>query len=202
MPKLDLKHEYKTLYNPSAKTFSVVTVPAFSFLMIDGQGDPNVSQSYSDAVQALYTLAYTLKFHLKKTGGADYGVMPLEGLWWVDDMSQFTTHDKAAWQWTMMLMQPDFISDALVQQARELAFKKKPLAALERIRFETFEEGLSAQILYYGAYADEGPTIAKLHTFIHESGHELRGKHHEIYLGDPRKTAPAKLKTVIRQPMV
>ncbi len=201
MPKLDLKREYKNLYNPSAKTFSVVNVPALSFLMIDGQGDPNVSQAYSDAVQALYALAYTLKFHVKKTGGADFAVMPLEGLWWVDDMSQFNTRDKAAWQWTMMLAQPAFISDALVQEAKQLAFKKKPLAALERIRPETFEEGLSAQILYYGAYADEGPTIAKLHAFIHESGHALRGKHHEIYLGDPRKTAPAKLKTVIRQPM-
>lgn len=201
MTKPDLKRAYQELYNPSAKTISVVTVPPLNFLMLDGAGDPNTAQAYSDAVQALYTLAYTLKFHLKKNGGAEYVVMPLEGLWWADDMTQFTTLKKEDWRWTMMLLQPDFITPALVQEAKHIAHKKKPLAALAEVRFETFEEGLAAQILYVGAYADEGPTIQRLHAHIHESGHELRGKHHEIYLGDPRKTAPAKLKTVIRQPM-
>lgn len=200
MARLELVRQWKNLYAPSAKAISVVTAPPLNFLMVDGKGDPNVAPEYGDAVQALYALAYGLKFHIKKEQGIDYAVMPLEGLWWVDDMTRFNVRDKSAWQWTMMIVQPDFVSDALVQQVRQDVARKKALA-LSKIRFETFDEGLAAQIMYLGAYADEGPTIRSLHEHIRMTGHSLRGKHHEIYLGDPRKTAPAKLKTVIRQPI-
>lgn len=201
MEKLDLKREYKEFYNPSAKTISVVNVPAMNFLMVDGAGDPNVAQAYKDAVEALYAVSYALKFKIKRAQSVDYVVMPLEGLWWVDDMSKFTVLDKAAWKWTMMIMQPEPVTTKLTRQAMDEVAKKKELAALSHVRFEKFTEGRAAQILYFGAYADEGPTIQKIHAHIHSTGHQLHGKHHEIYLGDPRKTAPAKLKTVIRQPM-
>lgn len=201
MTKLDLKRELKDLYNPSSKEISVVNVPAMNFLMVDGAGDPNVAQAYKDAVEALYAVSYALKFKSKKEQSVDYVVMPLEGLWWMDDMTQFSTANKAAWLWTMMIMQPKAVTAKMVQQVVAEVAKKKELAALSRVRFENYAEGLAAQILYFGAYADEGPTIQKIHQHILTTGHQLHGKHHEIYLGDPRKTAPAKLKTVIRQPM-
>lgn len=201
MEKLDLKREYKEFYNPSAKTISVVNVPAMNFLMVDGAGDPNVAQAYKEAVEALYAVSYALKFKIKRAQSVDYVVMPLEGLWWVDDMSKFTVLDKAAWKWTMMILQPEPVTTKLTRQAVDEVAKKKELAALSHVRFEKFTEGRAAQILYFGAYADEGPTIQKIHAHIHSTGHQLHGKHHEIYLGDPRKTAPSKLKTVIRQPM-
>ncbi len=201
MEKLDLKREYKELYNPSAKTISVVKVPAMNFLMVDGTGDPNVAQVYKDAIEALYAVSYALKFKVKREQKVDYVVMPLEGLWWMDDMTLFSVENKAEWLWTMMIMQPKFVTPKMARQALDEVSKKKDLAAIARVRFEKFSEGLAAQILYFGAYADEGPTIQKIHQHIHDTGHQLHGKHHEIYLGDPRKTAPAKLKTVIRQPM-
>jgi hypothetical protein len=205
MITLDLRKQFKHLYQPSAKKFSIVDVPPMNFLMIDGTGNPNTSQAYRDALEALYGLSYTLKFGVKlgKYGKKkyDYPVMALEGLWWMDDMREFSDARKDEWKWTMMVMQPDIITPDLVELARtDLIEKKNPVAA-SKIRFESYHEGLSAQIMYFGPYADEGPTIQRLHDFIHESGHQLRGKHHEIYLGDPRRTAPEKLKTVIRQPM-
>jgi hypothetical protein len=172
-----------------------------NFLMIDGAGDPNTAQAYQDAVNALYSLAYTLKFIVKKTQAVDYPVMALEGLWWADDMAEFSLANKAAWQWTMMIMQPELITPDLVARATQEAARKKPLPALRNIRFERYHEGLSAQIMHIGPYAAEAPTIEKLHRFIHDHGYALRGKHHEIYLSDPRKATPEKMKTVIRQPM-
>jgi len=202
--KLDLKKKFKELYNPSKKEISLVTVPAFNFLMIDGKGDPNTSPDFQAAMEALFSVSYTLKFMFKqgKLGRKvpDYGVMPPEGLWWMDDMTQFTVENKSRWKWTIMLMQPDFATKDDVQKAMEAAGKKKPIAALSKLRFEKYDEGLSAQILYLGSYADEGPTIQRIHQFIKEKGLVLRGKHHEIYLGDMRHTAPEKLKTIIRQP--
>ena len=127
--------------------------------------------------------------------------MALEGLWWMDDMTEFSVTRKDEWKWTAMMMQPDIITPDLVELARADLIKKKNPVAASKIRFESYHEGLSAQIMYFGPYADEGPTIQRLHEFILESGHQLRGKHHEIYLSDPRRTAPEKLKTVIRQPM-
>lgn len=201
MAKVDHKRVLKTLYGPSAKEFSVVDVPALNFLAIDGRGDPNTSREYADAVQALYMLSYPLKFRVKKELGLDYVVMPLEGLWWVEDMRKFTVQDKGAWKWTMMIMQPEQVHAAMVSETAEQVLKKKSLEALKRVRFENWQEGPAAQIMYTGAYSDEGPTIAKLHAYIEELGHQLTGKHHEIYLGDPRKTSTSKLQTVLRQPM-
>jgi hypothetical protein len=170
--------------------------------MVDGQGDPNTSQSFQEAVEALYSLSYTLKFTLKKSPRAiDYGVMPLEGLWWADNPEVFHTADKSTWKWTAMILQPEFIAQAEVDAAFKEVRKKKNPAALDRVRFETLTEGPSAQILYVGSFADEGPTIQRIHDFIHKAGKQLRGKHHEIYLNDPRRTAPEKLKTILRQPM-
>lgn len=201
MPKLDLKKELKHLYNPSAKNVVIEDVPPMNFLMLDGHGDPNTAPEYAAAVEALYALAYALKFKVKKSkDGIDFAVMPLEGLWWVEDMTQFDIRNKGAWQWTMMIMQPEHVTAALFADAlREVAEKKK-LPALSRVRFERFAEGRAAQIMHLGPYAAEGPTVARLHDYIHTNGHTRSGKHHEIYLGDPRKTAPEKLRTVIRQP--
>ena len=199
--KIDLRKELKHLYNPSSKQIAIVDVPEMNFLMIDGQGDPNTSQAYQDAVEALYSVAYTLKFMVKKGEPAvDYAVMPLEGLWWVEDMTQFSVNDKDAWKWTSMIMQPEYVTEELLQEALKQVGKKKDLPALSGMRFESFREGQAAQILYFGPYSDEGPTIERIHRFIVEQGRRLLGRHHEIYLSDPRRTAPAKLKTVIRQP--
>jgi hypothetical protein len=201
MNKLDMKKQLATFYKAPARTVEDVDVPEMWFLMIDGRGDPNKATEYAEAVSALYQLAYAIRFHIKKGPQAiDYGVMPLEGLWWADDMRAFSTEDKSAWKWTMMILQPEFVTRAVVEEMRiEVARKKNP-AALPKIRLETFREGPSAQILHIGPYSAEGPDIAKVHDHIRESGHTLRGKHHEIYLNDPRKSAPEKLKTIIRQP--
>ncbi|MBN1889097.1 MAG: GyrI-like domain-containing protein [Thermoflexales bacterium] len=198
---IDFKKELKHLYNPSSKAFVVVDVPPMQFLMIDGHGNPNTAQEYQDAIGALYTVAYTLKFMSKKTLGKDYVVPPPEGLWWAEDMEAFTRGDKDSWDWTMMIMQPDWISPAMVEQAVEQA-KKKGLPALSKLRLESYHEGLSVQIMHIGPFANEGPTLHKLHLeFIPQGGYQTNGKHHEIYLSDPRRTAPEKLKTVLRQPV-
>lgn len=202
MKKIDLKKELRHLYGPSAKEVVQVDVPAMNFLMIDGKGDPNTSPGYAEAIEALFAVSYALKFAVKKSAaGIDYAVMPLEGLWWADDMSSFTTGDRADWKWTMMIVQPDVVSKNMVHEVTAAVAKKKNLIALSRLRFETFSEGLAAQVLHIGPFADEGPTIARLHHFIAETGRRRVGKHHEIYLSDIRKAAPEKWKTVIRQPM-
>jgi hypothetical protein len=173
-----------------------------NFLLIDGVGDPNTSPAFQAAVEALYSVAYTLKFSIKKGPLAiDYPVMPLEGLWWMDDMGRFTLGNKDDWKWTVMLVQPDFMTEDLVKEGVEQVRKKKNPAALPLLRFERFHEGLCAQIMHLGPYAAEKPTIERLHAFIAEQGASLTGKHHEIYLSDPSRTAPEKMKTVIRQPM-
>ena len=200
MKKIDFKKDLKYLYQPSAKEPALVEVPAMNFLMVDGLGDPNTSRSYQEAVEALFSVAYAVKFKVKKTLAIDYGVLPLEGLWWADDMAVFTEGDKSAWQWTMMIMQPEFVSAALVRDTIAEVKKKKDLPALDKLRFEPFAEGKSAQILHVGPFSAEGPTIAKLHAFIVANG-KLSGKHHEIYLSDIRKADPAKWKTIIRQPL-
>ncbi len=201
MEKLDFKKQLKHLYKPSPKEVVMVDVPAMKFLMIDGQGDPNNSKTYSDAVEALYSVSYPLKFAVKKGEMAiDYGVMPLEGLWWADDMTVFTGDDKSQWKWTMMMMQPDFITSQLVEEIIDAVKIKKNPVALPLVRFEEFHEGLCAQTLHIGPFSEEGPTIERVHEFIDAKG-ERRGKHHEIYLSDIRRADPAKWKTIIRQPM-
>lgn len=201
MSKIDLRRELRHLYAPSAKAISEVQVPAFTFLMVDGQGDPNHSADYAEAVEALFTVAYTAKFMVRKSpGGTDYAVMPLEGLWWADDLTAFRNGDRASWRWTMMILQPGFVPRTVLQAAIEQAGKKKPLPALPRLRIETFEEGRCAQILHVGPFSGEGPVIERLHAHIEAHG-RLRGRHHEIYLTDIRRAAPSRWKTVIRQPM-
>lgn len=206
MPKIDLKKENKELYNPSRKEPSIVEVPEMKFLMIDGHGDPNTSKEYQDAIGALFTVSYKVKFISKKEKSQDYVVMPLEGLWWVDNMEDFSIEDKSSWKWTAMIRQPDFITKDMIKQAMEEVKKKKEPEALSKIRFESLNEGLSAQIMHIGPYSEEGPTVEKLHKFIYENGYEFDGskpgeKHHEIYLSDMRRTKPERLKTILRQPM-
>jgi len=202
MEKLDLKKELKHLYQPSSKKATTVMVPAMNFLMIDGQGNPNTSQEFQDAMMGLYAAAYTLKFMIKLGPLAiDYPVMALEALWWADEDFPFTVSAyKEHWHWTAMIMQPDVVTPTLLDEARVTAQKKRDLPAIEKLRLECFDEGQAAQIMHIGPYSAEAPTIDKLHQFIEASGYQLRGKHHEIYLGDPRRTAPEKLKTAIRQP--
>lgn len=202
MNKVDYKKILNPYYAPSAKNFSLVEIPQLNYLMIDGAGDPNTTQDYKDAVEALFSLAYTIKFKLKKSG-TDFAVMPLEGLWWADDMEAFTTwRNKDLWKWTMMIMQPEIVTSEIFAEAKIEAAKKKMLCALEQIRFAPYDEGLAVQILYFGAYENEGETIARMHDFAVQSGYQLHKHHHEIYLSDPRRTAPAKLKTVLRHPVI
>jgi hypothetical protein len=199
--KIDLKKELKHLYQPSAKEVVQVDVPAFQFLMIDGKGDPNTSTEYVQAVEALFSVSYTAKFMMKKgPSGMDYAVMPLEGLWWADDMSAFTGNDKSKWKWTMMIMQPDFVEASVIDHAISEVKRKKALPAVDALRLERFTEGPCAQILHIGPFSEEGPTIQRVHEFI-ETRTGLAGKHHEIYLSDIRRADPAKWKTIIRQPM-
>ena len=203
--KVDLRKQLRHLYNPSVKEVVVVDVPGMQFLMIDGAGNPNTSQEYQEAVAALYGVAYTLKFLLKKEQGVDYPVMPLEGLWWTKDMREFSIDHKEIWQWTMMIMQPEEVTEALFERALAQVQHKSDSPALAKMRLEHFHEGLTAQIMHLGPFAAEGPTIARLHAFIREQGYGfdgIRQKHHEIYLSDPRRAAPEKMRTVIRQPVI
>lgn len=203
MATIDFKKELKHLYQPSAKEFVVVDVPPMGFLMADGHGDPNTAQVYQDVVEALYAVAYKIKFMSKKELGKDYVVPPLEGLWWAEDMETFTTErDKSKWDWTMMIMQPEWVTREICDEACKQVAKVKNPVALSKLRLERYHEGLSVQIMHIGSYDDEGPTIHRLHhEFIPENGYEEAGKHHEIYLSDPRKVAPEKLKTILRQPV-
>ena len=170
------------------------------------EGDPNTSQEYQDAIEALFPVSFAVKFISGKENSHDYVVMPLEGLWWVENMEDFSTQDKSSWKWTAMIRQPDFIAKDMIKRAKEEVQKKKNPTALSRIKFESLHEGLSAQIMHIGPYSEEGPTIEKIHNFIEEKGYEFDGstcgeKHHEIYISDVRRTKPERLKTVIRQPI-
>lgn len=203
MDKKDYKKELKELYNPSAKEVSELTVPKMNFLMIDGKGDPNTSKEFEAAIQALYPVAYTIKFAVKKSTGFDFGVMPLEGLWWSDDMEDFTTGKKDNWYWILMIMQPGPVTKEIYESAKQKVKSEKKLALVDKIRFESYEEGRSAQIMHIGPFSAEGPNIKKIHDYIKDLGGKFDGKaqkHHEIYLSDMRRTAPEKLKTVVRQP--
>jgi len=201
MTRIDFKKDLARLYRPSAREAALVEVPAMHFLMVDGAGDPNKERSYQEAVEALFSVAYAVKFKVKNTLAIDYGVPPLEGLWWADDMAVFISGDKSRWKWTMMIMQPEFVNAAMVRETIAEVKAKKNLPALPLLRCALFNEGKCAQILHVGPFADEGPTIAKVHAFIASIGGKLAGKHHEIYLSDIRKADPAKWRTIIRQPL-
>lgn len=200
--KSDFKKEIRT-YSARHGEFSVVTVPTLQFLMIDGHGNPGTAQAYKDALTTLYPVAYKLKFFSKNELGKDYGVMPLEGLWWADDMESFTSaRDKSRWDWTLMNMVPDWITPEHFDAAREVVAKKGEAPALDALRLEPLEEGMSVQTLHVGPYDAEGPVLEEMHSsFIPGNSLAMTGKHHEIYLGDVRRTAPEKLKTILRQPV-
>ena len=196
--KIDLRRQLKHLYSPSASEAQTVDVPRFKFIMIDGRGDPNGAK-FSEAISALYSLSYALKFTVRKEKAIDYPVMALEGLWWTDS-GVFDMAERNAWNWTAMIMQPEFVTPALFRRAMQEVRKKKDSKALGIARLEAFREGLSAQIMHIGPYSTEGPTIKRLHDYIKEGGGQPKGKHHEIYLGDPRRAAPSRLRTILRQP--
>lgn len=201
MEKIDLKKDLKHLYQPSAKEVVEVDVPTFNYLMVDGEGDPNASQAWTDAVEILFMVSYAVKFMVKKEASAiDYGVMPLEGLWWADDMSKFSTDDKSNWKWTAMIMQPSFVTSEIVERVISDVKRKKNPPGLSKVRLTQFSEGRCAQIMHIGPFSEEGPTIEKIHQFI-DSRSRRTGKHHEIYLSDIRKADPSKWKTIVRQPM-
>lgn len=201
MEKIDFKKTLKHLYAPSAKEVVEVDVPDTNYLMIDGEGDPNSSQYYSDAIEALYAVSYAVKFMVKKGPlSVDYSVMPLEALWWADDMSSFTTEDKSNWKWTVMISQPSFVTRENIELAISEVKRKKNPVAISGMRLECLSEGKCAQIMHVGPFTEEGPAIEKVHKFIGLRG-KCIGKHHEIYLTDIRKAAPSKWKTIIRQPM-
>jgi hypothetical protein len=199
--KTDLSKTYRDLFRKGKGPF-LVKVPELKFLMMDGEGDPNGSQRFQAAVESFYGLAYSIKFTSKaRPGGVDFKVMPLEGLWWARSGEPMTMGLRADWLWTMMIMVPDFLDEADLNAAKVSLGRKKPELDLGMVRLETFEEGLSAQILHVGPYSTEGPTIGRLHEFILEKGYEPHGKHHEVYMSDPKRTIPDAWKTLIRHPV-
>jgi hypothetical protein len=206
MEKLDLRKQYKTLYAPSAKEVQLVEVPAFKFVLLDGEIEPGQepasSPAFQEGVGALYGASFTLKFmsKLRKEDPIDYAVMALEGLWWTK-AGTFDMQHKDAYRWTLMIAQPDHISQEMFQETLRQLKKKKDSPAVSHLRFESFDEGLCVQIMHIGSYADEPRSIEKLHAYSQTNDYRLRGKHHEIYMGDPRRAQPDKLKTILRQPV-
>jgi hypothetical protein len=201
MTKVDMKRELGHLYKAPPRP-EMVEVPPLEYIMVDGTGDPNDNEWFGEATGALYAVSYTLKFKIKRGRlDMDYVVMPLQGLWWAEDMEVFVMDARKDWKWTLMILQPEVVTQGMFEEACHEVLKKKGLEAVGMLRLETYREGPSAQVMHIGPYAEEAPTIAALHEFIEEEGRQPEGKHHEIYLGDPRRTAPERLKTIIRQPV-
>ncbi|MCD5346089.1 GyrI-like domain-containing protein [Agromyces sp. H3Y2-19a] len=197
--KFDPKREIAS-YTARRGRFDLVEVPPLRYAMVDGRGDPNTAPEYAAAVEALYAVSYAAKFALKRELDRDHVVGPLEGLWGADDPATFVSREKSAWSWTMMIWQPDWLELERFEAAVAEAAAKAPAAS--RVRLETLDEGLSVQTLHIGSYDDEGPTLARLHDeFMPGHGLRFNGLHHEVYLGDPRRTAPEKLRTILRQPV-
>lgn len=200
--KYDVKRAYRELYAPSAREFTLVDVPPMRYLAVDGHGDPNTAAEYADAVEALFSVAYAVKFRSKRELGRDFVVAPLEGLWRADDPAAFVARDKSAWDWTMLVAQPDWIDEPLVAAAVTAARAKGDRPALALVHLRELREGPSAQILHIGSYDGEAPTLARLHDeWMPQRGLAFAGDHHEIYLSDARRTAPEKLRTILRQPV-
>ena len=202
MTAIDMRRAQQALYTAPSGAGQLVDVPPMRFLAIDGTGDPNTNPAYTDAVAALYAVSYTLKMLRKRAGSGDYTVMPLEGLWWMRDDVPYSPTARTGWAWTMLIRQPDDLTTEQFDAARAQVAQKKGLANLVEVRSEERHEGAAAQTLHLGPYADEAPTIALLHDFIAAQGRTPRGKHHEIYLSDPRRAAPERLRTILRQPIV
>lgn len=200
--KIDLKKDLDC-YQARRGEFRVLDVPPLTYLVVDGQGDPNTAPEYADALAALYPVAYTLKFASKRELDRDYVVPPLEALWWAEDMAAFTSdRDKSRWSWTAMLMIPDWVPSEAYDEALAQVARKGAPAALGKVRRETLHEGRCVQTLHVGSYDDEAPVLAAMHDeFIPGAGLRMTGRHHEIYLGDPRRVAPERLRTILRQPV-
>lgn len=200
--KVDPKRQIAS-YSARAGRFDVVTVPPLQYVMVDGRGDPNAPGDYEQALRTIYPLAYALKFLSKQDLDRDYVVPPLEALWWSDDMTTFTTNrDASRWSWTLMILAPEWITSHHLAQARAAVERKGGAPMLDAARLESLEEGLCVQTLHVGPYDAEGPVLATMHDeFIPAQDLRMTGRHHEIYLGDPRRVAPEKLRTILRQPV-
>lgn len=203
MEKIDFKKTLASLYNPkNTSTWELVDVPEMNFLMVDGEGNPNTAKSFADAIEALYAVSYTLKFMSKRMLDKDYAVAPLEGLWYADDMKVFEAADKDAYKWTLIIMQPEWITEAMITDAIEQVRAKKNPVALAKLYFKPYHEGPSLQLLHIGSFDDEAPKLKELHcTYMPAHGYGFGGHHHEIYLSDMRRVAADKLKTILRQPI-
>jgi hypothetical protein len=210
MDKIDFKKTDKLFYTAKSDRWVLVDVPEWQFLCVEGQGDPQSSPAYSAAVSALYSLSYGVKFRSKSVHDRDHVVGPLEGLWWADDMDAYRAGDRAAWKWRMMIRQPDWITDADLEAVRLTSLDKikgqaeaeATAETLKAVTLGAFKEGACLQRLYFGPYVDEAPLLIDLHDrYMPENGYQPTGLHHEIYLNDPRKVAPEKLKTLLRQPV-
>ncbi len=190
-------------YRAKPGEFRLLEVPPRQYLMVDGRGDPNTAAEYADAIAALYPVAYTIKFASKRELGRDYVVPPLEALWWAPDMAAFTSaRDKSRWEWTAMILVPDWITSDVVSAALASAAAKVPPASLDKVRLERLDEGRCVQTLHVGPYDDEAGVLAELHhDVIPSAGLRMTGKHHEIYLNDARRVEPSKLRTILRQPV-
>jgi hypothetical protein len=207
LEKIDLRKTYHNLYTPSANAVQLVEVPAFNFAMIDGaiepgQG-PGTSPGFQEAMQALYGISFTLKFAVKqrKDNPIDYSVMALEGLWWIEE-GEFDINKKDNWKYRLMIMQPEFIIQEMFQDALRQVKRKRVSAWVDKLRLERFAEGLCIQIMHVGPYATEPGTVEKMDAFAAQNGLRKSGMHHEIYLGNPLRTNPEKLKTVLRHGVV
>lgn len=200
MDKVDFK-KYLDSYKAKHNQFRIVDLPPLQYLMVDGHGDPNSSQEFKDAIASLYPVAYKLKFASKQDFGKDYTVMPLEALWWAGDMESFTiARDKSQWDFTLMIMQPDWITHDMFNTALQKVAEKDPTANLSNVRLETLNEGTCVQTLHIGSFDDEASVLEQMHhSFIPDNNLEMVQKHHEIYLSDFRKVEPARLKTILRQ---
>ena len=201
MTKIDLKKVLKQYYTAPADQAAIVEVPPLPYLMAEGRGDPTTSLAFEQAAATLFRLSYALKFMLKKEQELDYTVMPLEGLWWADDPTAFTEARRDEWQWILMILQPDAVTGEALARARESAQGKKGAPSLCDTRLARHTDGQAVQILHVGPYEEVAVTIDRMHRFIREGGYHFAGKHHEIYLNDPRRTPPPKLKTILRQPI-
>lgn len=199
---IDLKKDLEGLYQPPSGDFTEVIVPPMTYLAIDGHGDPNTSADYAAAVAALYASAYPIKFAVRGRGGEDFVIGPLEGLWSSPDPASFVARDKGAWDWTMLIALPGHVGAADVTAALTAAATKKPTLPIERVRTLVLDEGRCLQIMHLGSYDDEAPVLARLHEEVMPTrGLTWNGRHHEIYLSDPRRVPPERLKTVLRQPV-
>ncbi len=202
MTPYDVKREFKHCYAPKNLDWELVDVPEQRFIAVDGRGDPNTSADYSSAVEALYAVAYTIKFASKRTIGRDFVVGPLEGLWWAGDPQVFASRAKDSWRWRMLISQPEWITEDMIGDAKQVAQTKKGLPVIAEVRHETLRERSSAQVLHIGPYDEEGPVLARLHDeWLDANKLRMSGLHHEIYLSDRRRTDPAQLKTILRQPV-